>query len=227
VVFVGEGKGTDALKSFWRRLKVSRARIEAVAMDMSQAYVSAVTGHLPNAVIVFDHFHVVKLFNEKLTELRRDLYREATDLLHKKVLKGTRWLLLKNPENLDDARNERSRLEEALSLNKPLATAYYLKEDLRLLWSCPDTTAAERHLHDWISRAEASGMRMLKEFAKTLRLHRKGILAYCQHRISTGPLEETNNKIKTLQRQAYGFRDQAFFMLRIYALHTPRYELVG
>jgi len=68
---------------------------------------------------------------------------------------------------------------------------------------------------------------MLNDFAKTLRAHRRGILAYYDHRISTGPLEGTNNKIKTLQRQAYGFRDQAFFILRIYALHSTRYELVG
>jgi len=68
---------------------------------------------------------------------------------------------------------------------------------------------------------------MLKDFAKTLRIHRHGILAYYDHRISTGPLEGTNNKIKILQRQAYGFRDQALFMLRIYALHWSRYELVG
>jgi transposase len=227
VVFVGEGKGTDALEPFWKRLKASRARIRAVAMDMSQAYISAVTANLPTSTIVFDHFHVIKLFNEKLTELRRDLYREATDLLHKNVLKGTRWLLLKNPENLDDERNERSRLEEALSLNKPLATAYYMKEDLRLLWSLPDKASAEVHLRDWIAHAEASGIRILKDFADTLWAHRRGLLAYYDHRISTGPLEGTNNKIKTMQRQAYGFRDRDFFILRIYALHTTRYELVG
>ena len=227
VVFVGEGKGADALEPFWKRLKASRARIEAVAMDMSQAYISAVTANLPDSTIVFDHFHVIKLFNEKLTELRRDLYREATDLLHKDVLKGTRWLLLKNPENLRDDHNERARLDEALSLNKPLATAYYMKEDLRLLWSLPDKASAEVHLDDWLARAESSGIRMLMDFAKTLRAHRRGILAYYDHRISTGPLEGTNNKIKTLQRQAYGFRDRDFFILRIYALHTTRYELVG
>lgn len=227
VVFVGEGKGADALEPFWKRLKSSRARIEAVAMDMSQAYISAVSAHLPGATIVFDHFHVIKLFNEKLSDLRRELYREATDLLHKEVLKGTRWLLLKNPENLRDDRNERVRLKEALSINKPLATAYYLKEDLRLLWSMPNKSAAEDHLQDWIDRAEVSGIRILKEFANTLRTHRKGILAYYDHPISTGPLEGTNNKIKTLQRQAYGFRDRAFFILRIYALHTTSYELVG
>lgn len=227
VVFVGEGKGANALEPFWRRLKFSRARIEAVAMDMSQAYISAVRSNLPHATIVFDHFHVIKLMNEKLTELRRDLYREATDLLQKDVLKGSRWLLLKNPENLRDDQNERIRLEEALSLNKPLATAYYMKEDLRLLWSLPDKATAEAHLQDWIVRAESSGIRILKDVAKTLSTHKPGILAYYDHRISTGPLEGTNNKIKTLQRQAYGFRDQAFFMLRIYALHTTRYELVG
>ena len=227
VVFVGEGKGADALNPFWKRLKSSRARIEAVAMDMSPAYISAVSTHLPCATIVFDHFHVIKLFNEKLSDLRRELYREATDLLYKEVLKGTRWLLLKNPENLRDGRNERVRLKEALSINKPLATAYYLKEDLRLLWSMPHKSAAEDHLQDWIDRAEVSGIRILKEFANTLLTHRKGILAYYDHPISTGPLEGTNNKIKTLQRQAYGFRDRAFFILRIYALHTTSYQLVG
>jgi len=126
VVFVGEGKGADALKPFWKRLKSSKARIEAVAMDMSQAYISAVTNNLPRATIVFDHFHVIKLMNDKMTELRRNLYREATDLLQKDVIKGTRWLLWKNPENLRDDRDERSRLQEALEINKPLATAYYM-----------------------------------------------------------------------------------------------------
>lgn len=227
VVFVGDGKGADALEPFWKRLKAYRANIQAVAMDMSPAYISAVTSHLPNSTIVFDHFHVIKFFNEKLTELRREIYREATDLLHKNVLKGTRWLLLKNPENLSDKRNERARLEDALSLNKPLATAYYMKEDLRLLWCQPDKATAENHFQDWISRAEASGIKMLRDFANTLRTHRRGIIAYYDHRISTGPLEGTNNKIKTLQRQAYGFRDKFFFMLRIYALHTTRYELIG
>jgi transposase len=227
VVFVGEGKGANALEPFWKRLKSSKARVEAVAMDMSQAYIAAVSSNLPRATIVFDHFHVIKLMNEKLTDLRRDLYREATDLLQKNVLKGTRWLLLKNPENLRDERNERARLEEALSLNKPLAIAYYMKEDLRFMWSLPSKATAAAHLKDWIARAEASGIRMLRDFAKTLRTHREGILAYYDHRISTGPLEGTNNKIKTLQRQAYGFRDQVFFMLRIYALHWTRYELVG
>ena len=80
VVFVGDGKGADALKPFWKRLRPSGAQIEAVAMDMSAAFRSAVPIHLPKVVIVFDHFHLVKLFNEKLTDLRRALIASAMTL---------------------------------------------------------------------------------------------------------------------------------------------------
>src|SRR3954470_9316152 len=191
VVFVGDGKGADALKPFWKRLRSSKARIEAVAMDMSAAYRQAVTTHLPGAVIVFDHFHVIKLFNEKLSELRRALYREATDMMHKQVLKRTRWLLLKTPENLDAKKDEKRRLEEALALNKPLATAYYMKEDLRLFWEQPGKRFATIFLDGWIRRAVASGIRMLQQMAKTLALHRSGLLAYYDVRITSGPMEGT------------------------------------
>jgi transposase len=227
VVFVGDGKGADALKAFWKLLLRSRAKIEAVAMDMSPAYISAVETHLPKAVLVFDHFHIIKLFNEKLSDLRRDLYREAKEQLHKDVLKGTRWLLLKNPENLDKTRDEPQRLQEALRLNQPLACAYYMKEDLRLVWEQSGKPAAQRVLDDWIRRAESSGIRRLIQFAHTLAAHRSGILNYYDSRISTGPLEGTNTKIRVLQRQAYGFRDTDFFKLKIYALHETHYELVG
>ena len=82
-------------------------------------------------------------------------------------------------------------------------------------------------LDDWIAKARVSGIRMLIQFANTLVLHRKGILAWYDFPISTGPLEGTNNKIKTLQRQAYGFRDHEFFKLKIYALHETKYALTG
>ncbi len=227
VVFVGDGKGADALLPFWKRLRASGACVEAVATDMSAAYIQAVHDHLGGAVHVFDHFHVIKLFNEKLSDFRRELHREATDKLHKEVLKGTRWLLLKNPENLDPKHNERERLEEALRLNKPLATVYYLKEDLRQIWTQPNKATATRVLEDWIRRAEASCIKVLQKFAVTLATYRTGILAYYDCRISTGPLEGTNNKIRTMQRQAYGFRDHEFFKLKILALHEAKYALLG
>jgi len=227
VVFVGDGKGAEALEPFWQRLKRTRAKVEAVAMDMSPAYISAVLTNLPQAVIVFDHFHIIRLFNEKLSTLRRDLYREATEQLHKDVLKGTRWLLLKNPENLDATRDEPKHLQEALKLNEPLATAYYMKDDLRRVWEQSDKPAARRVLDDWIRRAETSGIRMLIKFAHTLAGYRNQILAYYDYRISTGPLEGANTKIRVLQHRAYGFRDTEFFKLKIYHLHETRYELVG
>ncbi len=226
VVFVGEGRGANALDPFWRRLRPSGAKIEAVAMDMSPAYIKAVRKNLPGAWIVYDRFHVMKLFNDKLSDLRRELFREATDKLQKDVLKGSRWLLLKNPENLDPEK-EAARLEDALRLNRPLATAYYMREELRLMWEQEDALAAKAFLESWCERAEISGIRMLMDMAKTIRLHRWGIYAHYEYPISTGPLEGTNNKIKTMQRQAYGFRDKEFFMLKIYALHEARYALVG
>jgi len=147
--------------------------------------------------------------------------------LHKNILKGTRWLLLKNPENLDEERSERERLDEALRINQPLATAYYMKEDLRQLWLQENKAAARRVLRDWMRRAEASGIRMLQRFAMTLTLHASGILAYYDCPISTGPLEGTNTKIQLMKRQAYGFRDHEFFKLKIFAIHRTKYALVG
>jgi transposase len=226
VVFVGDGKGADALKPFWKRLRPSGAKIEAVAMDMSAAYRGAVSAHLKGAVIVFDHFHVIKLFNDKLSDLRRSLYHRA-EADQKKVLKGARWLLLKNPENLDADRDEKARLEEALALNKPLAVAYYLKEDLRRLWEQPGKRFATAFLNDWLKKAEASGVKRLQQMARTLAAHRSGLLAYYDAMITSGPMEGTNNKIKTMKRMAYGFRDPEFFKLKILAIHETRYALVG
>jgi transposase len=227
VVYVGEGKGVDSLRAFWPRLRRAHARIRAVATDMGRPYILAVRQHLPRAVHVFDHFHVVKLFNDKLSALRRQLYHELSDAGQRRLLKGTRWLLLKNPENLDPERDERQRLQEALALNTPLTTAYYLKEDLRQIWQQPDKVTARRVLRDWIGRARASGIPLLVQFAATLSEHRRGILAYYDYPISTGPLEGTNTKIQLMKRQAYGFRDHEFFKLKILGIHETKHALVG
>ena len=227
VVHVGQGKGSEALTAFWTRLRRSGAKIEAVAIDMSPAYIDAVTTHLPGVSVVFDRFHVIKLYNDKLSELRRAMYHELTDKMQKNALKGSRWLLLKRPENLDPASREPQRLAEALRLNAPLATAYYLKEELNEVWEQEDEGAAQQLLMDWIVYAESSGIQMLHKFAQTLRTHAWRILAYYDHPISSGPIEGTNNKIKTMKRQAYGYRDQEFFRLKILGLHQTRYALVG
>ena len=227
VLHVGQGKGGDALLAFWRRLRASGAKIEAVATDMSPAYIEAVTACLPRATLVFDRFHVIKLYNEKLSDLRRELHRQLADTMQKDVLKGVRWLLLKRPENLDASRREPERLGEALRLNEPLATAYHLKEELNEIWEQDDEKTAQALLLDWIVYAESTGIRMLQQFAKTLRFHAFGILAWYDFPISTGPLEGTNNKIKTMKRQAYGFRDPEFLRLKILGIHETTYALVG
>ena len=227
VLYVGPGKGADALTAFWKRLRASHARIEAVATDMSPAYIEAVRTNLPEATLVFDRFHVIKLYNEKLSDLRRDLHRQLADTMQKDVLKGVRWLLLKRPENLDATRREPERLAEALRLNEPLAIAYHLKEELNEIWEQEDEATAQALLMDWIVYAESTGIRMLQKFARTLRVHALGILSWYTYPISTGPLEGTNSKIKTMKRQAYGFRDPEFLRLKILAVHRTTYALVG
>jgi transposase len=226
VVFVGDGKGVDALKPFWKRLSHAHAKIEAVATDMSKAYIRAIRENIHRAVHVFDHFHVIKLFNEKLSALRRQLFHELT-AKGQRLLKGIRWLLLKNPENLDPEKKEPQRLERALKLNEPLALAYYLKEDLRQIWMQPSKSIARMVLEDWLACARASGVRILEQFADTLEEHQEGILNYYDYRISTGPLEGTNTKIQLVKRQAYGFRDHDFLKLKILGLHETKYALVG
>ena len=233
IVHVGKGRKAEALNPFWKRLRNLKKNIVAVAMDMSGAFISAVQKNLPGVPIVFDPFHVVKLMNEKLDQLRRDLARQAEEA-GKNFLKGARWLLLKGNENLSlepnpkkNNQNEVERLREALELNQPLATAYYLKEDLRQLWSHADENAAGRFLDDWIARAEATELKPLAAMAKTLRTHREGVLAYFTQGITSGPMEATNNKVRVLQRQTYGLRDRDYWELRVKALHEDEVRLSG
>ena len=226
VLFVGDGKGAKCLEPFWVMLRRSRAKVQAVATDMSTAYIGAVLDNLPGVPLVFDHFHVVKLMNEALTEIRRGLHREA-DVMGKKVLKGSRWILLKNPENLSAERDEAAKLQEALKLNEPLAVAYYMKEDLRQFWSQSNREAAQVAIDDWVSRAQASDIGPLMRVATTLAGLKFGILNWYEHPISSGRMEGTNNKIKVLKRMAYGYRDMEFFKLRILAIHEAKYALTG
>jgi len=227
IVFTGDGKGSEALDPFWKRLKKSRAKIKAVAVDMSPAYRKAIEDNLPEATIVYDHFHIVKAFNEKLSDFRRSLYSQMKDDEQKKILKGTRWLLLKNPENLDEEKDEKQRLDKVLEINKPLAIAYYMKEDMRQIWNQSDKAEAKTKIMSWMEMAKSSGIKMLEKFAETLKNHMNGILAWYDIKISTGPLEATNNRIKYLLRQAFGFRDMEYFKLRIYAVHETKYALIG
>ena len=145
IVWVVKGKGGEALRPFWRALRLSHARIEAVAMDMNPAYWAAVLEHLPEAAIVFDRFHIIKLVNEKLDDLRREMVREATGQM-KQTVKGIRYLLLMRRANVEE--EKLPRLDEALKHNEPLLTGYLLKEALRLLWEQPTYGQMRAFLHE-------------------------------------------------------------------------------
>lgn len=225
-IFVGDGRESEVLKPFWKRLKSAGGKLEAIAMDMWPAYLKSVTENAPGVKIVFDKFHMIKKMNEALDETRRSLYREETEVNKRDAIKGLRWLLLKNHKNLDGSTNQKKRLDEALKINEPLAQAYYLKEELHLLWEQPHQVAAAEFLSDWIAKARTTSIQPLIKFCTMLASHCTGILNYFSHRISTGRLEGFNNKIKVLKRKAYGYRDLEFFKLKIYALHKARYELL-
>ena len=213
-----------ALRGFWRRLRRSRGRIRAVAMDMSGAYSAAVAEALPEVPIIFDRFHIVQVMNQRLDELRRELVREAQGPL-KLVIKGTRYLLLTRADNLEP--HQLPKLEQALQLNEPLSQGWYLKEELSLLWEQPSYEAMNRFLSQWCEQAQQTGVRQLQKMAKTLQMHRRGILNWWRHPINNGRMEGTNNKIKTLNRQAYGYRDEDYFILKLLGLHESRYKLSG
>ena len=165
--------------------------------------------------------------NDTLDMIRRNVYREEKDLNKRKVLKGTRWLLLCNGKDIFDDRYKSGRLENALALNEPLMKAYYLKESLKEIWMQIDEEQAGKVLDDWVEQAYQAKIPQLTKFANTLKAHRWGILAWYKYHISTGKLEGINNKIKTMKRQAYGYRDQKFFELKILAMHDKNYAFVG
>jgi transposase len=220
ILHAQEGKDAMALVGFLEGMKRRKAPLKAVAMDMSEAYGNAVRRVFADTVdIVHDPFHMTALASKAIDETRRDLFRQ----LHgeeRRAIKGSRFLLLRGLENLKES--GMTRLMNLMAANEPLYKAYLLKEDLRMFWNLPDAQAGEAFLDQWIEEACSLDNRHFRKLAATLDSHRSGLLSYFKHRISTGPLEGLNNKIKVLKRQAYGFRDMAFFKLRLYFLHeTP------
>lgn len=224
IIYVGDGKGADSLTDFWKQVKDQGAQLTAISSDLSPAYINAVSENAPSAIHVFDHFHVVKLMNDAVDEVRRCAWREEKDLNKRKIIKGTRWLLLQNGIDVMDDRH-RTRLDNALALNKPLATAYYLKESLRLIWQQETKEKAEAVLDDWVKQARDSGLKPLVKLSNSLMAYRTGILAWYDVNISNGKVEGINNKIKVMKRDAYGFRDDGYFRLRLLSLHDARITL--
>ena len=184
---------------------------------MSGAYSSWVKEILPDADIVYDHFHVIKMMNKRLDDLRRRTMGQlCTD--QKKSLKKTRWLWLRNIENLSES--AQSELEELREKFSDLGTASAMKEVLRNIYQLADgITVAELAFKKWCAMADESGIDALKRMAKTIRSHWDGVLAYWRHnQITNASQEGFNNKIGWLTRQAYGYRDEQYLHLKIFDL---------
>lgn len=219
-----EGKSGHDIDSFLKVLARRAPKLQAIAMDMNTGFPHAVQTHLPHVAIVFDHYHVSALINKAINELRTEQQGQL-DEKEQKTLKGSRFLLLSNYENLDE--KKQNRLQSLLQVNAPLMSMHTMKEQFRDFWQKPSIVQAMAFLDAWCTDAENSGIKQLQKVGKTLMHHSHGLLNYFFHRISCGPVEGINNKIKTLKRQAYGYRDMDYFKLRLYHLHSQAYSLTG
>ena len=224
---VGRGRGREDLRAFFTLLGPSGcANLVAVVMDMSPAYLEEVRAHCPHATVVYDLFHVVaKYGREVIDRVRVDetnrLARAAgpndpRTRARRRVIKGARWLLLRNRENVT-SRADRVHLRELLQANRALFIVYVLKDDLKQLWRFRYPAVAWRFWRQWYRRALASRLPPLIAFARNLAQRIDGVIGHCRYPLHTGLLEGINNKIKVLKRMAYGFRDDAYFFLKIRA----------
>lgn len=217
VLWVGRGRSREDVRPFFELLgEEGRARIEAVAMDMNGAYAKEVQAQCPKAKIVYDLFHVVaKYAREVIDRVRVDeANRLKQDKAARKVVKGARWLLLRNAKNVT-RREDKIRLKELLNANRRLATVYILKDDLKHLWEYSYPGAAKRFWKQWYNRAIRSRIEPLKAFARKLNDYMDGIISHCHYPLHTSLLEGINNKIKVIKRMAYGYRDDEYFFLKI------------
>ena len=213
VLSVGEGRSSETLRDFFTSLTgPQRSSIEAIAMDMWDPYIKAVQESCPHAKIVFDQFHVVAAFGRVIDQVRNIEYQKAADA-GKAVIKGSKYLLLKNKKNLRT--EEKPRLKVLLDLNEALSTAYILKDYLKTLWQYRYPRCAPNALAHWCVVAFESGSKPVNSFAKTLIRYSYGVINHCKYPIHTGLLEGINNKIKVIKRKAYGFHDIEYFSLVI------------
>ena len=216
VLWVGRGRGREDIRPFFELLgKEGCDRIEAVVMDMWEPYEQEAMAHCPNANIVYDFFHIKSKYGREVIDRVRvdEANRLKDNKPQREVVKGSKWLLLRNSENL--LKDERVRLTELLAANKQLATVYVLKDDLSHLWDYVYEGPALKFWEGWYDRAVRSKIEPLKTFAIKLKERIYGILAHCRYPLNTSILEGINNTIKVIKRMAYGFRDDEYFFLRI------------
>lgn len=200
VPYVAADRTKESLAGFYRELGPEKCgAVAAVAMDMWPAYEEATRAHCPNAEIVYDPFHLIAAYGREVVDKVRQLEFERASEKQKEVFLGSKYLLLKNRQNLDPARDEPARLAELLRINRKLSIVYTLKDDLKELWRYRSEAWARKWFQAWSRRAMHSGIKPLKRFVRKLRDHLDGIFAHCRYPIHTGVLEGVNNKIKVIK----------------------------
>lgn len=219
VLWVCQGNSREAVRPFFELLgEPGCEAITAVAMDMNAAFDREVRAHCPNAEVVYDLFHVVaKYGREVIDRVRVDVANQLReDKPARRVVKSSKWLLLRNRENITKD-TDRVKLDELLDANRDLMTVYIGKEDLVQIWRAQKPAIARQRFEHWCQRAAESGIEALAKFARRLRPYVDGIVAHARHRLHTSVLEGINNKIKVMKRMAYGYRDPDYFFLKIRA----------
>lgn len=218
VLFVAYGRKKQVIYDFMRVFGDNFMRhVTAIATDMNSDYAEAFKEKYPTISIIYDHFHIVKNFNEEvITKVRNDEYArlwKEGKWQEASLLKKSKYILMANYENLSEKGQQR--LEAILKSNKLLLTADIVKEQLRYAYTLTNTLQMTEVVHNAIELCRGTKDKHFLWFAKLLESHLDGIILHAKYPISTGKVEGTNNEIKTMRRQAYGFHDDVYFFLKI------------
>ena len=213
LLWLAEGRGKDALDGFFAKLTAAqKASIAAVGIDRSGAYRAAVEAHLPDADIVFDKFHLISNLGEVIDKVRRRTQAQ-TDVEGRALLKGQRYNLLRNPENLStDGRRE---LKLLLAANRDLSIVYLLKDAFKAVWTYTYRRSADKCLTNWIAMAVESGVGELARFARRLIAAKEQILNFCEHRITSARIEAFNTIVSRVIHKACGVANLDFLFLKL------------
>jgi transposase len=217
-VWIEEGRSRKTVGKFFDELGAERtAKLKVVSIDMCAPYIAEVQARAPSAVIAFDPFHVVKLANEAVHQVRRGEMRKAKGTPEAEALKGTRWALLKAPENQTE--KDQAKLSAVAALNKDVYRAYLLKEELRALYRCTPRSAP-RHLDAWIAWARRSRLKPFVRTAATLTKYREGVLNAIRYGVTNGPSESLNGRISMLKHRAFGFHSATALIAMVFLCCT-------
>jgi transposase len=209
IVWCAPGRNAETLQRFFELLGERRHTIKAVSIDMSGGYEKAIRDQVPQAEIAFDPFHVVRLAQRAVDQVRRDEWNahERSHTPTGKWIKGTRWSLLKAPEK--QSMEQLALLAEVQHANKALYRGFLIKEELRVLYQLEDLSLAPDHLDAWLAWASRSKLDPFVKLARTIRQHREGILAAIRLGLTNGRLEGLNSRIRLISHRSFGFHSAA------------------